>query len=71
MVHVDPDIKQLLDEMAAAAGVNQWEVVTAALLQIAETTNADGVPAALATSAQPLLVEAGQVRGGGEARSAA
>lgn len=56
-VHVDLDVKQLLDNMAAAAGVNNWEVVTVALLEIAKTTNADGVPAALASSAQPSLVD--------------
>lgn len=71
MVNVEPDVKRLLDDMAAAAGVTLWEVVTTALLELGQTTNADGVPAALATSAQPLLVEAGQTRGGGEVRSAA
>jgi hypothetical protein len=71
MVNVEPDVKQLLDDMAAAAGVTLWEVVTTALLELGQTINADGVPAALATSAQPVLVEAGQTRGGGEVRSAA
>lgn len=58
MVHVDPHVKGLCDRMAAAADVNQWEVVTAALLQLAATVNDDGIPAALTSPAQPSLISA-------------
>lgn len=57
MVHVEPAVKELLDSMASAAGVHQWEVVTAALIQIAETTDPNGVPAALVDADQPTLLD--------------
>lgn len=55
--HVDVEVKRLLDSMAIAAGVHQGEVITVALQQIALTCNTDGVPAALASSAQPSLID--------------
>lgn len=57
MVHLDLDVKAVLDQMALSANVHQWEVVTAALKLLVTTTDANGVPAGLSQPDQPALVE--------------